>query len=66
MKHVAIITDSTACVPPELAATNDIIILPLFLEFEDAVFEDGKEGSVSDFRSGMSTSSAGGCSSVVK
>ena len=49
MKRVAIITDSTACIPPELAATYDIRIIPLFLEFEDAVYEDGMEGSAASF-----------------
>ena len=49
MKRVAIITDSTACIPPELAATYDIQVIPLFLEFEDAVYEDGLEGSAESF-----------------
>jgi DegV family protein with EDD domain len=41
MKPVTIITDSTACIPAALAATFDIRVLPLFLEFEDSIFEDG-------------------------
>ncbi len=49
MKRVAIITDSTACIPLELAATYDIRLIPLFLEFEDTVYEDGMEGSAAAF-----------------
>ena len=55
MKRVAIITDSTACIPAELAANHDIRVLPLFLEFEDAIYEDGvgyeagMEGSAASF-----------------
>ncbi len=55
MKRVAIITDSTACIPAELAANHDIRVLPLFLAFEDAIYEDGvsyedgMEGSAASF-----------------
>ena len=49
MKRVAIITDSTACIPLELAAANDCRIIPLFLEFEDSIYEDGMEGSAASF-----------------
>ena len=49
MKRVAIITDSTACIPLELAAANGIKVIPLFLEFEDSIYEDGMEGSAASF-----------------
>ena len=49
MQRVAVITDSTACIPPELAATYDIQVIPLFLEFEHTVYEDGLEGSAPSF-----------------
>ena len=49
MKRVAIITDSTACIPLELAAANGIKVIPLFLEFEDSIYEDGREGSAASF-----------------
>ncbi len=49
MKRVAIITDSTACIPPELAAACAIRLIPLFLEFRDAVYEDGMAGSAASF-----------------
>jgi len=49
MERVAIITDSTACIPPELAANSGISLIPLFLEFEHAVYEDGMEESAASF-----------------
>ncbi len=49
MKRVAIITDSTACIPPGLATSLDLDIVPLFLEFEHVVYEDGMSGDTSAF-----------------
>ncbi len=49
MQRVAIITDSTACIPPDLAASLNVNIIPLFLEFEDAVYEDGISEDTSAF-----------------
>ena len=49
MGRVAIITDSTACIPPHVAGKLDIRVIPLFLEFEDAVYEDGLSENAASF-----------------
>lgn len=49
MPDVAILTDSTACIPPELAAQLQIRVIPLFLEFEDAIYEDGLPDTAAAF-----------------
>jgi len=49
MSTVAIITDSTACIPPALAAELEIRIVPLFLEFEDETYQDGLPGTAASF-----------------
>lgn len=49
MERVAIITDSTACIPADLATSLDIDIVPLFLEFEHVVYEDGMSEDTSAF-----------------
>jgi DegV family protein with EDD domain len=52
--RVAIISDSTACIPPDLAAHYGIDIIPLFLEFEDRVYQDGMSEDASDFYEALS------------
>jgi DegV family protein with EDD domain len=49
MPRVAIITDSTACLPKELVEQLQIRVIPLFIEFEDAVYEDGLPGTAAAF-----------------
>lgn len=49
MERVAIITDSTACIPADLATSLDIDIVPLFLEFDHVVYEDGLSEDTSAF-----------------
>ncbi len=49
MERVAIITDSTACIPADLVTSLDIDIVPLFLEFEHVVYEDGMSEDTSAF-----------------
>ena len=41
MRHVAIVTDSTACLTPELAREHGIEIVPTEMLFEGRVYRDG-------------------------
>jgi len=49
MPRVAIVTDSTACIPPGLAAELGVHVLPLYLAFEDATYEDGLSEQAAEF-----------------
>lgn len=49
MGRVGIVTDSTACIPAELAAQHQIEVIPVCLEFGNEVFQDGMPGNVADF-----------------
>src|SRR4030043_80547 len=40
-KRVAIVTDSTACVPREFVGKYDIRVVPINVIFEDRVYRDG-------------------------
>lgn len=48
-RRTAIVTDSTACIPPDLAAELKIETIPLFLAFEDEVYQDGMSEQASEF-----------------
>jgi len=41
MSKVAIMTDSTACIPRELESKYDIAVMPLLIVFEDKSYRDG-------------------------
>ena len=49
MGRVRVVTDSTACIPPELAARHEIEVLPLHLAFADRDYEDGMTADASEF-----------------
>ncbi len=49
MTKVAVITDSSACVPEEIVTTYSIHVLPLLLIFEDRAYRDGVDISSSQF-----------------
>lgn len=49
MADVAIVTDSTVCLPPELVAKYGIEIVPMEFIHEGKVFRDGVDMSPSDF-----------------
>ena len=49
MGRVRVVTDSTACIPLELAARHEIEVLPLHLAFADRVYEDGMTADASEF-----------------
>jgi DegV family protein with EDD domain len=49
MGRVAVVTDSTACIPTELAARHQIEVIPVCLEFDNEVFRDGMTASAADF-----------------
>jgi DegV family protein with EDD domain len=49
MPRTAIVTDSTACIPPALAAELGIDVIPLYLTFGDDVFQDGIAERTDDF-----------------
>ena len=56
MSKVAIITDSTAYIPPELVSENQIIVVPQVLIWGDETFADGVDIQPSEFYSRLSTS----------
>jgi len=43
MRNIAIVTDTTADIPEELARVNDITVVPLNVGFEGKLFKEGKE-----------------------
>lgn len=49
MKKVAIVTDTTACIPQEQVAKYAIEVVPVELIFEDKVYRDGIDISPSEF-----------------
>lgn len=49
MRKVAIITDTTACVPHEQVTKYDIEVVPVQLIFEDKVYRDGIDISPTEF-----------------
>jgi DegV family protein with EDD domain len=49
LASVAILTDSTACIPSELASQLEIEVVPLFLVFEGEVYQDGMTERLGDF-----------------
>jgi DegV family protein with EDD domain len=49
MRKVAIVTDTTACVPQEQVTEYDIEVVPVQLIFEDKTYRDGIDISPSEF-----------------
>ncbi|TET46091.1 MAG: DegV family protein [Dehalococcoidia bacterium] len=49
MKKVAVVTDTTACIPQEQVARYDIEIVPVQLIFEDKTYRDGIDISAAEF-----------------
>ena len=49
MRRVGIVTDTTACIPPDLAAGLQIEVIPLFLSFRDRSYEDGMTERAAEF-----------------
>ena len=49
MKKVAIVTDTTACIPQELVAKHGIEVVSIQLIFEDKSYRDGIDITPSDF-----------------
>ena len=49
MRKVAIVTDTTACVPQEQVTKYDIEVVPVQLIFEDRTYRDGIDISPSEF-----------------
>ncbi|HUV53323.1 MAG TPA: DegV family protein, partial [Dehalococcoidia bacterium] len=41
MKKVAVITDSTCCLPIELVQKYDIRLVPLYIVFKEKSYRDG-------------------------
>jgi len=47
--NVKVVTDSTSDIPAELARYLDIVVVPVYLRFGDAVFRDGVDISSDEF-----------------
>lgn len=56
MDHVAVITDSTACIPPEVARQERIDVIPLNLVFEGRTYVDGLDHDTAEFYRLLSSS----------
>lgn len=50
MQKVAVVTDSSACLPPALAASNGIEVVPFTLTFVDTEYRDGTGDSDEFYR----------------
>ena len=48
MKKVAIVTDSTCCLPEELVREYDICVVPLLIVHEDKSYRDGIDMSATE------------------
>jgi len=49
MPEVAVVTDTTACIPPGQVARYDIEVVPIELIFEDRIYRDGIDISPPEF-----------------
>ena len=50
MQKVAVVTDSSSCLPPEVAAQHGIEIVPIEMVFEGRVYRDGADGAGDFYR----------------
>ena len=57
MNKVAVVTDTTACIPQEKVAHYDIEIVPVQLIFEDKTYRDGIDISAAEFYARLRKSS---------
>lgn len=57
MNKVAVVTDTTACIPQERVARYDIEIVPVQLIFEDKTYRDGIDISAAEFYARLRESS---------
>lgn len=48
MKKVAIMTDSTCCIPEELLSKYDIRVIPMHIVYKDKTYRDGVDMTVSE------------------
>ena len=55
MPSVGVVTDSTACIPPDVAKRHGIIVIPLDLAFGDTVYRDGLEEGSAAFYEALRT-----------
>jgi len=49
MKKVAVVTDSTACLPPEITEELDIIVVPIWVIFGEQAYRDGVDITSAEF-----------------
>lgn len=49
MAKIALVTDSSACLPPALIQIHDIHIIPLYIHFQTEVFCDGRDMTPTEF-----------------
>ncbi len=49
MPRTGVVTDTTACIPPEMATQLGIEVLPLYLAFGDATYADGVAAQAAEF-----------------
>lgn len=48
MDNIAIVTDTTADIPEDLARDNNITVIPLYVGYEGKLYKEGKEISNQD------------------
>lgn len=56
MHHISIVTDSTACVPPHLAAELNITVVPAFINFPAQSYRDGIDLTPAEFYTQLAAS----------
>ena len=49
MSRVGVVTDSTACIPVELATRHQVEVIPLHLVFGDQIYQDGLTAHAAEF-----------------
>jgi fatty acid-binding protein DegV len=49
LRQVAIVTDTTACIPEEQVKKHDIEVVPIELVFENKVYRDGMDITPAEF-----------------
>ncbi|MEA3440447.1 MAG: DegV family protein [Chloroflexota bacterium] len=55
MKKVALVTDSTACIPPEIARDLDITVVPIWVLFGEQAYRDGVDITPDEFYARLKT-----------
>src|SRR4030042_2494539 len=56
MNKVVVVTDSTAYVPPELVRRHELVVAPLYVNWDGKTYHDGVDITLADFYARLKTS----------